>query len=422
VRARLHRSIFLWFGVSILVTGVTVLLAFGLSAGREGSSWQQDLARARAFLGDRFALVWEDPVARDELARSVASQLDAFVELEDADHRPLGAFGAHTHPCHGCEYVVPVVRAGRGEVLGLVKLHAHRKQHSKWPFFVMMLVAGIMLWATSGMVARRIVRPLVEVERVAREIGDGKLSSRVRLGPHQSGEVGVVGDAINDMAARIEAQMAAQRELLAAVSHEMRTPMGHLRLLVELARDEADNPDLFDQMDRELIEADALIGELLASSQLEFAEIDSTSLDAGEVALRAIQRAGLTEDLLSPVEGDPSFEGDPTLLARALANLLDNAHKHGGGATAVEVSLDTGLVRFSVTDDGPGFQGADPASVFEPFSTGQSVRGRADGHVSLGLGLALVKRIALAHGGRAGAEDSPVGGARVWFEVARRSS
>jgi two-component system, OmpR family, sensor kinase len=326
VRARLHRRIFVWFGVSILLTGLVVAATFGLGAQARGADW-----------------------------RSLA---------------------------------------------------------------LVLLVAGGSLWAASGAIARRVMRPLVELERVAREIGQGKLSSRAAIDRGRDDELGVVAEAVNDMAARIEKQLAAQRELLATVSHEMRTPLAHLRVLVELAREELEDPHVADEMERELVEADALIGQLLASSQLDVAALRLTPLEANEVARRAAERAGLPVDALAPApEGDLRFDGDPTLLARALANLLDNARKHGGGATALRVRRGARTVTFEVEDRGPGFRGVDPARAFESYSRGDG--GDSGGGGGLGLGLALVRRIAAAHHGAAGAENLPAGGTRVWIELPR---
>ena len=109
-------------------------------------------------------------------------------------------------------------------------------------------------------------------------------------------------------------------------------------------------------------------------------------------------------------------EGDPTLLARALANLIANATKHGGGVTALRVAARApGVIAFEVEDGGRGFAAGEEARVFEAFRRG-SGEGGSDG-AGLGLGLALVARIAKAHGGAATAGNREGGGARVGFTV-----
>jgi signal transduction histidine kinase len=288
---------------------------------------------------------------------------------------------------------------------------------------VALIVAGVILWLSAGAIAWSLTRPLMSIVRVTRELGEGKLDSRLELGRH-SGELGVLADAVNDMAARIERQVADQRELLAAVSHELRTPLGHARILLDTARDRGTDAALVDGLEREILELDALVGQLLATSRLEFEVLERRRVDGAEAAARALDRAGLPAELLEVVAGDTGCDADPTLLARALANILRNAQEHGGahggahggsahgGATRLRLRREGDALAFEVDDAGPGFAAEDLERVFERFYRGER---RAGG--SLGLGLSLVRRIAQAHGGRAWAENLPRGGARVGFTI-----
>jgi len=287
---------------------------------------------------------------------------------------------------------------------------SHAEHHPRWLFVAL---AGIALWAVSGLIARRLVWPLRQVVRVAQDIGSGKLKSRVELGPHQHGEVGVLADAINDMADRIEQQMADQRELLAGVSHEIRSPLTRLRVLLEIGNERGVDAHMLEEMEQELLEVDSLVGELLASARLDFSAIETRSLDARDLAGRALERAGLDGELLDAPAGRLPVDADPTLLSRALANLLDNARKHGDGARRLRVRKEPDELAFEVEDAGPGFSEADLPRIFESF-----VRGERGGASSLGLGLSLVRRIAEAHAGRVWAENRDGGGARVGFSVA----
>jgi signal transduction histidine kinase len=231
----------------------------------------------------------------------------------------------------------------------------------------------------------------------------------------------VLADAINDMAARIEKQMNDQRELLAGVSHEIRTPLSRIRLLVELCRaggaekEPRIDAKTLDEIDREVVEIDALVSELLASSRLDFLALSPHGLDAGDVAKRALERQGEAANKLA-VEG-PKLEltADPTLLLRALANLIDNAKSHGGGIESLVVrGTDAGVV-FEALDRGPGFVSGEETRVFESFYQRPGAEPREKG--ALGLGLTLVKRIAEAHGGRVFAANREGGGARVGIEL-----
>jgi signal transduction histidine kinase len=243
---------------------------------------------------------------------------------------------------------------------------------------------------------------------VPRAIGAGDLGARVRLGRHQAGEVGALADSVNEMATRIERQLKEERTLLAAVSHELRSPLARLRLLVELARGETSQERL-DEIERELIGIDALIGKLLASSRLEFGELKLEPLTAAQVAARALEVAGLPPELLHDESDGALVEVDPTLIGRALGNLLENAVRHGGGVERLALAVTNAGSRgreitFSVEDTGPGFEPQVLEHAFEAFYSARSSESVKESG-SLGLGLALVARIARAHGGRAYAEN-----------------
>ena len=271
-----------------------------------------------------------------------------------------------------------------------------------------LVAAALVLWAASGIIARRLTRPLNELVRVTQAIGAGDLAARARLGWHQAGEVGALADSVNEMAGRIERQLKEERTLLAAVSHELRSPLARLRMLVELARG-ASSADRLDEIEREIVGIDALIGKLLASSRLEFGELRLETLTAAQVAARALEVSGVRAELLTDQCDGALVEVDPTLIGRALGNLLENAERHGRGVTRLVLSLTAADARgqkvcFAVHDGGPGFDDKALAHAFEAFYAARSSE-TAQASGSLGLGLALVARIARAHGGRAFAEN-----------------
>lgn len=414
VRSRLHRRLFAWFGLAIFATVAAAGFIAHLVGRGPGAFWREDMERARAFAGGRFARVWDAPVERAELAEAAARELGMGVTLVDAAGGLLGSFGP---ACGRRVFELPVER--QGSALGTVRVcWGPRGRFNPLRMLLPLAVAGAVLWAFAGSVARRLARPLAEVARVAQEIGAGKLDARARIAGRDSDEVRAVAVSINDMAERIQKQLADQRALLAAVSHELRTPLSRIRLLVELARSNGADAKTLDELDREAVEIDQLVGELLAGSRIDFAAIAPRPLDAAQMARRALERAGLPATLLSIEAGDTAIQGDPTLLARALANLIDNAAKHGGGLRALRVVRRNGAIAFEADDAGAGFAAGEQELAFEPFHRPDGQPERAAG--SLGLGLSLVRRIAEAHGGRAYAQNRPEGGARVGFEVAVR--
>jgi signal transduction histidine kinase len=189
-----------------------------------------------------------------------------------------------------------------------------------------------------------------------------------------------------------------------------------MRLLIEMARtassdqDEAQRRKL-DELEKEVSDVDALVGDLLASSRVDFSVLRPARLDAVRVAREVLERAGLETGRLVTAEKEAFFEADATLIVRALANLVSNAELHGGGLDALRIEVRPGFVAFLVEDRGEGFVPGDETRAFEPFFK----RGKTG---SVGLGLALVRRIAEAHGGRAWAENRANGGALVAIEVA----
>jgi signal transduction histidine kinase len=286
---------------------------------------------------------------------------------------------------------------------------------------VPIVVALTMLWAASGVISRRLSRPIVELARVAEDIGSGRLSSRARFRGHPPGEIRMLAEVINDMAARIERTLADQRALLAAVSHEIRTPLARMRLLVEMARDKFGDEAAFDKLDTEVQDIDSLVGDLLASSRVDFAALVPVRLEAERVAREALDRAhvdGAPRDSARLVVDTPglAFMGDPTLVARALANLVANAKMHAGGVTLLRVRAKGGMVIFEVEDEGAGFAAGEEVRIFEPFYR-RGRQGASEGP-SVGLGLTLVRRIAEAHGGTAYARNRTPRGAVVAVEFA----
>lgn len=405
IRSRLHRRLFLWFGLSIVLTGGAMGFVMHTVGGGE-FGWKKTMDRGRAFVAGQYHDVWNDPVRRSALTNAIARDLQMGVVVEDASGNIIEAAG----PCDKKDIHSRVMNGS--ETLGIVHICTPRGPRGGWLVFYVLGVGFLMLWGTSGVIARRLVKPLGEVARVANEIGNGNLKTRVTLRRNKVGEIAELADRINHMADRIERQMADQRELLAAVSHEIRSPLARLRVLVDLARDGGTSEKVASDIEREVVEIDSLVGQLLASSRLDFEAIEHKRFDVGETARRSLERVGLSEELLRTGDEPAVVLGDPTLVARALLNLLDNAKKHAHGVSALVIEQKKGEIVLAVDDDGPGFTDGDLPKVFETF-----VRGERSAGSSLGLGLSLVQRIARAHGGRAWAENRPQGGARVAFSL-----
>ena len=333
VRARLHRQLFMWLGITILFTGMVVSAV--VSALRpDASSMQSDVMRIQHFVGERFERVWENPSERHALAQDIAKAFEVDLTLRDSSKKTLDQLGAG---CDKPQFSVPIPRGPR--TLGVLEVCIDQRRRVPGLTFVLAIAAACLtLWGASGALARKLVRPLSDLIRVTREIGSGNLVSRVRLGRHHMGEVGVLADSVNDMARRIERQLNDQRELLAAVSHEIRSPLARLRVLTELLRGSSADSATLDKVEREIIEVDDLIGKLLANSRLDFGTLSLQTLEPCVLVQRAMERGEVDPSVYRNDAPDAKIKGDPTLLDRAFCNLLENAQKHGGGVESVQIT------------------------------------------------------------------------------------
>jgi two-component system OmpR family sensor kinase len=223
---------------------------------------------------------------------------------------------------------------------------------------------------------------------------------------------------VNDMAQRIERQMNDQRELLAAVSHEVRSPLARLRVGAEILRTDPNNARALDSIELEVVELDGLVGNLLASSRLDFGTSSKQLVVLSDLVQNVLSRHQLPATLFDDRSQGARAAVDPTLIARALDNLIENALRHAGGVAGCTLrpAADAPAFVFEVRDAGPGFGRDVLPRVFEPFYRGHATSPVAPG--SLGLGLCLVLRIARAHGGDAWARNAEGGGAEVAFSVA----
>ncbi|MBL9038888.1 MAG: HAMP domain-containing histidine kinase [Archangium sp.] len=407
VRARLHRRLFAWFAAGIIVTSFAVSGVIMLVARVQDSEWTRTVKSGQAWVGKQFARDWDDVATREAFARQTAAELDMNLELFDSAGNALLTVGS---ACGEHGFDVPVHRDGTR--LGLVHGCIRHAPSFGWRWLVAMMVTVCMLWLASGKVARRLAKPLDELAEVVKKIGSGDLSARAGLVHMEADEIGVVAEAVNDMAGRIEKQMADQRELLATVSHELRTPLARVRIISEIARETGATEKTYDELDREVLEMDSLVGELLANSRIEFGALSIRDVSLRDVVGRAAERAGVDASKVVFEGTDDHFRADPTLVQRALTNVLDNTAKHGGGVDQLRASLTGGTVRVEVLDRGPGFTEEQRAQLFQKFR--RSGTGRSEG---LGLGLALVKRIAEVHGGTAWAVNREGGGAAVGFDL-----
>lgn len=246
---------------------------------------------------------------------------------------------------------------------------------------------------------RRTLAPLQHLEHAAARIRDGDLGHRVApAGPR---EIERLGQSFNQMATRVQQMVADREQLLADVSHELRSPIGRMRLGVEMLPAGSRR----EQLERELLEMQQLVTTLLDVSRLS-SEAPQRSFDRASVDLTALVQAevdrhtAVSYRLASDSSAAVTVIGDATQLIVALRNLIDNALRYNPPDAApvrVELRRTTERIEVVVIDHGPGVSPQLRERIFEPFVRGDYARARNDG--GYGLGLALARRVARAHGG-----------------------
>ncbi len=295
-----------------------------------------------------------------------------------------------------------------------------------WSYVIPLGAAILVLVGFASMwFSRRLVRPLDQLATAARRFGAGDTTARADL--IRADEVGDVGRAFDEMADRTAAVLHSQRQLMADVSHELRTPLARIRVALELAaEDPVAASDVLADVGADLDEIDQLINDILTTSRLdgEHVKIDREATSVSELVDRAARRFTARHPgrpLQRPPDdapaGDRPIHCDPVLLRRALDNLLDNAAKYSDAGTPVTLAVQPNgtTIAFEIVDRGIGMSPAELDRAFTPFWRADTSRARKTGGV--GLGLALARRIARAHGGDVTLASHPGQGTTARLEV-----
>ncbi|MFD1342284.1 ATP-binding protein [Litorisediminicola beolgyonensis] len=254
---------------------------------------------------------------------------------------------------------------------------------------VFALVLGLSLAAVLGvgwLFLRRLTRPLVRLTEATRAAGAGDRSVRVAV--EGSREVRDLASAFNDMQARIGRFDAERMRTLAAVGHDLRTPITSLRIRVELLDEEEALP-MIRTLDEMTVMAEGLVSYAKGAGEAE----ETQRVDLDRLLAELAQERGGEITASVPLV----VAGRPVALKRAIGNLVDNAIRYGGAAR-IALAEATGAARITIEDDGPGIADERLEAMFEPFVRGEDSRSAETG--GAGLGLAIARNIVLAHGGR----------------------
>ena len=280
-------------------------------------------------------------------------------------------------------------------------------------------LGGVGLAVVLGrIVSRNVVAPIVHVTEAARHIAATEDLGR-RIEVETQDEVGELAAHFNAMLDTLEHSVAAQRQLVADASHELRTPITSLRTNIEVLAEPAglsaeERARLLADVEEQTRELGMLVADLIELARGDEPQREREDVRLDELVSEAVARAqrhapGVRfESVLEPAVVDGTRER----LARAVNNLLDNAARHSPPGGVVEVHADARGVR--VRDHGTGIAAEDLPHLFDRFYRGASARGRPGS----GLGLAIVRQVAEQHGGSVRAENAPGGGAEFVLSLA----
>jgi signal transduction histidine kinase len=444
----LSSRLFSWFFGAILLAIVTSALVVGTTR-PDATGGVESVAHHMA---SHLAAAWDDPDA----VRAYVDEVRDVTGLDVLLVRDARRLPAHVHrvaerggflaPGAADRLFIPIVRGGA--VVGALEMNREGGvRPSGWSWWRLALaLAAVMavLSVMAGRVANLLARPLERLAQAADRLGGGDLSSRADVA-HVPGwvplEVRDLASSFNRMADRVETMVRGQRELLGAISHELRSPLARAHVALEIARDRvlrAVRPTIspepaptsaLDDVETQLAAIDAVLGDLLDLTRAGLADLRKETRDL-PAWLRTRAAAEPTPPAIL-VEVAPDAEQvavpfDAALLGRAVHNLLVNARAHGHAPDrpiSLRVTRSRDRVRVTVRDEGPGFPAGFAGRAFEPFMRGDPARTRPPEGAGYGLGLTIVRRIVEAHGGHAFADNRDgdgagnPGGAEVGFDL-----
>ncbi|WP_019063109.1 HAMP domain-containing sensor histidine kinase [Streptomyces prunicolor] len=405
--------------VAVALTAFTVPVAFTLTAQLRGDTEQSVEREAKTMA----LLLSGDAASRAALDRMVVAY--AQETPGTAEVLPASRAKTATHWGDGeLEVTAPARRDGR--TVGAVRItyptsDLTRRLVQIWGFRAILAVGVLAVAAGLGaLVARRLTRPLRQLNDMASKFSDGDLTARTPVtGPH---ETQTLARTLNQAGERLDTLIASQRIFVADASHQLRTPLTALRLSLDNIADGVDDEFVREDVEQataEVVRMSRLVNGLLVLARAEAKVTAAEPLPLREIVAErlSVWRPAADERGVhialggSVVDGRPLVLASPGHLEQVLDNVLSNALEVSpdGATITVRSELRGDEVELTVSDEGPGMSDPDKSRAFDRFWRGQGLTGRSGS----GLGLSVVRQLVTDDGGTVALRDAPGGGLLV---------
>ncbi|HET6584920.1 MAG TPA: HAMP domain-containing sensor histidine kinase [Nannocystaceae bacterium] len=443
----LFRRIYGTFVATVILAALLVGTGGWLLARALGSEWVGDALELVGEQNDELAELVTRPAALEQRIAVLAEELDTRIAVYGSEGERLAGDGPDHIPPRVQRHerqlrrgrpvvqrkdknglarpvvLAPIVDPETGQIVAVLQVSTRPNARMRIGLVLLVGVLGVLAVGAAAL-SRSLVRRIAALERGVGRIAGGELQHRVDVPVRLTDEIDELGDAVNEMARRLEQLVQGQRTLLANVSHELRTPLSRIKVLLEileerlevLAAERTSGATPLErvrvglaEMTADVAEIEALIGDLLTSGRLDLTAGEGKGLAKAPCPVGSLlRRVGGRFSVEVAAADEIVVPGDELLLERLFSNLFANARRAcptGRVDAIASVVGDDVVVR--VQDEGPGIAPEHRETVFEPFRRLDDARSRDRGGV--GLGLHLCRQICLAHGGSITAEARPDG-------------
>lgn len=422
------RTMLLIFIPLIIVQVVSIVAYFSGSWGKVGKRLSDNLSSNMAFM---VQMTQDEPQNFPKIKDLAQTLYDLDVEYIDNEnkhsvmsntvknnHLVTGFFESALKRDFPDDITSLYLTEGRAKLIalvdtqnGLFKFETSTKNifsTSIFGFIAWMIGTSLLLFAVSSLFLRVQARSIKQLAEAAEDFGKG---IDTPFKPYGSSEVRKAGIAFTKMKERINRQISERTQMLAGVSHDLRTPLTRMKLQLAMLPKNEDNKEFLD----DISEMEKMLDGYLAFVSGEGGETN-TFVDMNEMILSILNKFRNSKTMIRYMTNDQvsAIQGREQALKRAITNIISNAFYYGK-TIAVSLESNNKKMEIAVEDDGPGIPADKREEVFKAFYRIEGSRNKETGGV--GLGLSIAKDIIVSHGGTIELSDSEMGGLRVLISI-----